>query len=105
PERPGALEALELLVRHGVVATIGHTDGTYEQTRAAVAAGATVGTHLFNGMRAIHHREPGPVVALLAAPTVICELVADGVHLHEGTLAFATSTAGPERCALVTDAM
>ena len=38
------------------------------QTRAAVAAGASVGTHLFNGMRPVHHREPGPVVALLDAP-------------------------------------
>ncbi|MDG4794263.1 N-acetylglucosamine-6-phosphate deacetylase [Micromonospora sp. WMMD1082] len=105
PERPGALEAVELLTRHGVVAAVGHTDGTYEQTRAAVSAGASVGTHLFNGMRPVHHREPGPVVALLSTPNVICELVADGVHLHEGTLTFATATAGPERCALVTDSM
>ncbi|GIJ75647.1 N-acetylglucosamine-6-phosphate deacetylase [Micromonospora phaseoli] len=105
PERAGALEAIELLTRHGVVVAVGHTDATYEQTRAALSAGASVGTHLFNGMRPVHHREPGPVVALLSAPGVVCELVADGVHLHEGTLTFATSTAGPERCALITDAM
>ncbi|SCL20766.1 N-acetylglucosamine 6-phosphate deacetylase [Micromonospora nigra] len=105
PERDGALDAVRLLTAAGVVVAVGHTDATYEQTRAAVAAGASVGTHLFNGMRPVHHREPGPVVALLGAPNVICELVADGVHLHDGTLAFATSTAGPERCALVTDAM
>ena len=105
PERAGALEAVRLLTEHGVVAAVGHTDATYEQTVAAVAAGASVGTHLFNGMRPVHHREPGPVVALLTAPNVVCELVADGVHLHEGTLTFATATAGPERCALITDAM
>ncbi|MFU8853286.1 N-acetylglucosamine-6-phosphate deacetylase [Micromonospora sp. SL1-18] len=105
PERDGALEAVELLVSRGVVAAVGHTDATWEQTRAAVAAGATVGTHLFNGMRPVHHREPGPVVALLDAPNVVCELVADGVHLHDGMLAFAASTAGPERAALITDAM
>ncbi|PZG17099.1 N-acetylglucosamine-6-phosphate deacetylase [Micromonospora craterilacus] len=105
PERAGALEAIGLLTGHGVVAAVGHTDATYEQTCAAVSAGASVGTHLFNGMRAVHHREPGPVVALLTAPNVVCELVADGVHLHEGTLTFAASTAGPERCALITDAM
>ena len=105
PERDGALEAIELLAAHGVVAAVGHTDATYEQTRAAVAAGATVGTHLFNGMRPVHHREPGPIVALLDAPNVVCELVADGVHLHDGMLAFATSTAGPDRAALITDAM
>jgi N-acetylglucosamine-6-phosphate deacetylase len=105
PERPGALDAIGLLAQAGIVAAVGHTDATYEQTRAAVAAGATVGTHLFNGMRPPHHREPGPVVALLAAPGVVCELIADGVHLHDGMLAFVASAAGPDRAALVTDAM
>ncbi|MCG5448351.1 N-acetylglucosamine-6-phosphate deacetylase [Micromonospora hortensis] len=105
PERDGALEAIKLLAAQRVVAAVGHTDATYEQTRAAVAAGASVGTHLFNGMRPVHHREPGPVVALLDAPTVICELVADGIHLHDGMLTFATATAGPDRAALITDAM
>ncbi|MEV4197272.1 N-acetylglucosamine-6-phosphate deacetylase [Micromonospora globbae] len=105
PERDGALEAVKLLTAHRVVAAVGHTDATYDETRAAVAAGASVATHLFNGMRPVHHREPGPVVALLEAPNVICELVADGVHLHDGMLTFATSVAGPERAALVTDAM
>ncbi|QLQ38207.1 N-acetylglucosamine-6-phosphate deacetylase [Micromonospora robiginosa] len=105
PERAGATEAIELLVANGVVAAIGHTDATWAQTRAAVAAGASVGTHLFNGMRPLHHREPGPVVALLEAPSVVCELVADGVHLHDGMLGFAASVAGPERAALITDAM
>ncbi|MEH0824693.1 MULTISPECIES: N-acetylglucosamine-6-phosphate deacetylase [unclassified Micromonospora] len=105
PERAGALDAIKLLTSHGVVAAVGHTDATYDETRAAVGAGASVATHLFNGMRPLHHREPGPIVALLDAPNVVCELVADGVHLHDGMLTFATSTAGPERAALITDAM
>lgn len=105
PERPGALAAIDLLTSHAVVAAIGHTDATYEQTQAAILAGASVATHLFNGMRPPHHREPGPVFALLTAANVTCELVADGVHLHDGTLAFATSVAGPDRSALITDAM
>jgi N-acetylglucosamine-6-phosphate deacetylase len=105
PERPGATEAVELLVRQGVVAALGHTDASYEQTLAAVAAGATVGTHVFNGMRPPHHRAPGPVFALLGAPSVTCEFVADGIHLHDGTLAFATGVTGPRRAALITDAM
>jgi N-acetylglucosamine-6-phosphate deacetylase len=105
PERPGALDAIKLLVSHGVVAAIGHTDATYDETLAAVAAGATVGTHVFNGMRPPHHREPGPVFALLGAPGVVCELVADGIHLHDGTLAFAATVTGPDRAALITDAM
>ncbi|GAB4103724.1 N-acetylglucosamine-6-phosphate deacetylase [Micromonospora taraxaci] len=105
PERDGALEAIRLLASQRVVAAVGHTDATYEQTQAAVAAGASVGTHLFNGMRPVHHREPGPVVALLDAPTVICELIADGVHLHDGMLTYVAATAGPDRAALITDAM
>ncbi|MEN3307353.1 MAG: N-acetylglucosamine-6-phosphate deacetylase [Micromonosporaceae bacterium] len=105
PERPGALEAIELLVRNGIVAALGHTDATYEQTLAGIAAGATVGTHVFNGMRPPHHRHPGPVFALLGTSTVVCEFVADGHHLHDGTLAFATAVTGPGRAALVTDAI
>ncbi|HEX6684326.1 MAG TPA: N-acetylglucosamine-6-phosphate deacetylase [Candidatus Limnocylindrales bacterium] len=105
PERTGALEALAMLGEHGIVGAIGHTDGTFEQVRAGVAAGATVATHLFNGMRPMQHREPGPIVALLGSSTVVCELIADGVHLHDGVLEFAARAAGPQRAALITDAM
>lgn len=105
PELPGAIEAIRLLTGAGVVAAVGHTDATYEQTLAAVAAGATVGTHLFNGMRPPHHRDPGPVFALLGAESVVCELVADGVHLHDGALAFAARATGLGRAALITDAI
>jgi N-acetylglucosamine-6-phosphate deacetylase len=105
PERDGALAAIRWLADRGVVPAIGHTDASYEQTRAAIAAGATVATHLYNGMRPVHHREPGPVVALLEDERVVCELVADGTHLHDGMLRFTARVAGPDRTALVTDAM
>jgi len=105
PELPGALAAIRLLVGHGVRAAVGHTDATYEQTRAAVTAGATVATHLCNGMPPPHHRAPGPVAALLAAEQVVCELIPDGVHLHPGMLRLAVAAAGPDRIALVTDAI
>jgi len=105
PELPGAIEAIEWLAGQGVVVAIGHTDATYQQTLAGVAAGASVGTHVFNGMRPPHHREPGPVFALLSAAGVVCEFIADGVHLHDGTLRFATGVTGPGRATLITDAM
>lgn len=105
PERAGATAAIRLLAERGIVAAIGHTDASYEQTLAAVAAGASVATHLFNGMRPVHHRDPGPIVALLSAPGVVCELIADGTHLHDGALTFAARTAGAGRTALVTDAI
>jgi N-acetylglucosamine-6-phosphate deacetylase len=105
PELPRALDAIALLRRAGVIAAVGHTDASYEQTLAAVAAGARVGTHVCNGMRPVHHREPGPVVALLDSPTVVCEQIPDGVHLHDGMLRHAIRTASPDRIALITDAI
>lgn len=105
PEVPGALETISLAAQRGVIAAIGHTDATYDQTRAGIAAGATVGTHVCNGMRPVHHREPGPIIALLDADGVVCEQIADGVHLHDGMLRHSVRAAGPERIALITDAM
>lgn len=105
PERQGALGFVAELVADGVVAAIGHTDAGYDRTRAAIDAGATVGTHLFNAMRPIHHREPGPVVALMEDPRVTVELIADGVHLHPALYADVSRTVGADRVALVTDAM
>ena len=77
-----ALAAIERIVDAGAVAAVGHTEATYAQARAAIDAGATVATHLFNAMRPIHHREPGPVLALMEDPRVTVELITDGVHLH-----------------------
>ena len=105
PELPNAMDAVRRLVRDGVVVAIGHTDATYAQTRAAIDAGATVGTHLFNAMPPLHHREPGPVPALLEDHRVTVELICDGVHLHAAAVRLAISSAGAHRIALVTDAM
>jgi N-acetylglucosamine-6-phosphate deacetylase len=103
PELPGALAAVGQLVDAGVVVGIGHTDATYDIARRALDAGASVGTHLFNAMRGLSHREPGPVGALLDSDADV-ELIADGVHLHPSVLRTALR-AKPGRSALVTDAM
>lgn len=105
PELPGGLDAVRLLVDAGVVAAIGHTDAGYDTTRAAIDAGARAATHVFNGMAPIHHRHPGPVVALLEDRRVTVELINDGVHLHPATLRSVVACVGPERAALVTDAI
>lgn len=105
PELPGATATIRHLVDAGIIVALGHTDADYDQTRAAIDAGATVGTHLFNAMRALHHRDPGPVPALLADPRVTVELIADGVHLHPAVIEHVVASAGPDRVALVTDAM
>ncbi len=105
PERRGALDAIRAVVDAGAVAAVGHTDATYDVVRGAVDAGATVGTHLFNAMRPVHHREPGPAVALLDDPRVTVELILDGHHVHRALYATVTRAAGPGRVALITDAM
>jgi N-acetylglucosamine-6-phosphate deacetylase len=105
PELPGAAEVIRAAVRAGVTVAVGHTDATAEVTSAAVDTGATHATHLFNGMRPWHHREPGAAGALLDREEVTCEVVADGVHLHDMTIRLAARAAGPGRLVLVTDAM
>ena len=104
PELPGALDVVRVLRAHDVVVAVGHTAASYEETLAAVAAGATVGTHLFNAMAPLHHRAPGPALALLEEPSVVVELVVDGVHLHPA-VARSVLEAAPGRVALVTDAI
>ncbi|MCA5893820.1 amidohydrolase family protein [Isoptericola sp. NEAU-Y5] len=119
----GADGAATALVGAGVVPSLGHTDATTEQAEAliaqvtadlaaAAAAGAPArrmtATHLFNGMRPLHHRAPGPVAACLAAAArgdVAVELVADDVHLDPATVRTVIETVGADNVLLVTDAM
>ena len=105
PERAGGLDAIRQVVDAGAVAAVGHTDATYEIACEAIAAGARVATHLFNAMRPIHHREPGPIVALLEDSRVNTELVLDRLHLHPAIYRQVVSAVDPQRVVLVTDAM
>ncbi len=105
PERTGALEMIRELRRRGIVAAIGHTDCTWEQALAAMDAGATHVTHCFNTMRSIHHREPGPIPALLTDPRVSIELVLDGHHIHPAVVDMAVRLKGTSRTCVVTDNM
>ncbi|MEU6666556.1 N-acetylglucosamine-6-phosphate deacetylase [Streptomyces sp. NPDC046727] len=104
-ELPGGIDSVRLLAEHGVIAAIGHTDASYEQTVEAIDAGATVATHLFNAMPALGHRAPGPIAALLEDERVTVELINDGTHLHPAALELAFHHAGADRVAFITDAM
>jgi N-acetylglucosamine-6-phosphate deacetylase len=104
PELPGAIELVRQIVDAGVVAAIGHSDATYDEARRAIEAGARVATHLWNGMRPLHHREPGIAGAALEHGEVVCELVADGRHVHPAVIGLAFAAA-PGRMALITDAI
>jgi N-acetylglucosamine-6-phosphate deacetylase len=105
PELPGAVAVIEAATRSGVTVAVGHTDATADVTMAAIEAGATHATHLFNGMRPLHQREPGAAGALLDRSEVTCELIADGVHIHDIVVRLAARLAGPGRLVLVSDAM
>ncbi|AEI12956.1 N-acetylglucosamine-6-phosphate deacetylase [Cellulomonas gilvus] len=121
PEVDGAHDVLEALVEAGALPSIGHTDASAEQVDAAAdrtfdllaASDAArserpTATHLFNGMRPVHHRDPGPVTACLAAAArgeLVVELVADGTHLAAGTVRAVFDLLGADSIALVTDAM
>jgi N-acetylglucosamine-6-phosphate deacetylase len=105
PELPGALRVITALVAAGVVAAVGHTDASYAEAVAGFRAGARVATHLFNGMRPLHHRDPGPVAAALEHPGVVCELINDGIHVAPAIIRLVAAAAGADRAALITDAI
>ncbi|WP_329090068.1 MULTISPECIES: N-acetylglucosamine-6-phosphate deacetylase [unclassified Streptosporangium] len=104
-ELPGALDTVREAVANGVIAALGHSDATYEQTISGIEAGGSVATHLYNAMPPLHHRDPGPIAALLQDERVTVELINDGVHLHPAMTRLAFEVAGPGRTALITDAM
>ncbi|OQP05987.1 N-acetylglucosamine-6-phosphate deacetylase [Geobacillus sp. 46C-IIa] len=105
PERDGGLDLVAYLKKTGVVASIGHSDAIYDEVKAAVAAGVTHATHLFNGMRGIHHREPGVAGAVLMHDEVVCELIADGLHVAPPMVRFTYRNKGSDGLILITDAM
>lgn len=104
PERPGGLDAVRRVAGAGALAAVGHTDAGYAPVRDAIEAGARVGTHLFNAMAPLHHREPGPAAALLGDPRVTVELITDGLHVHPALCELVLAAAGPRRVAAVSDA-
>ncbi|MBM3457327.1 MAG: N-acetylglucosamine-6-phosphate deacetylase [Armatimonadetes bacterium] len=104
PEISGGMELIELLVQRGIVASLGHSDATWEQAVEAIQRGATHATHLFNAMPPIHHRAPGLITACLNSPEVIAEIIPDGVHLHPEIVRMAIGTKQTRSIALITDA-
>ncbi|WP_235825132.1 N-acetylglucosamine-6-phosphate deacetylase [Agromyces badenianii] len=104
PEHDGAMQAIARFAEADVKVAVGHTGADFETALAAFDAGATILTHAFNGMRGIHHRAPGPVVAAMRADQVTLEIINDGVHVHPDVVRLAFAGA-PGRVALVTDAM
>ncbi|MGC8781163.1 MAG: N-acetylglucosamine-6-phosphate deacetylase, partial [Anaerolineae bacterium] len=105
PELPGGLEVIRRLAGQGVIVSAGHSLATYAQAEEAFAAGLRYGTHLFNAMPPLLHREPGLAGALLAAPDAVVGLIADGIHVHRGLIRVIWAAKGRTGLNLVSDAM
>ncbi len=105
PELPHALELIEHVTAAGVRVTMGHSTATSAETLAAIAAGATSSTHLFNAMRPLDHREPGIVGTILDREDVYAEAICDGVHVHPAIIRLWLKMKGEEHAILVTDGM
>jgi N-acetylglucosamine-6-phosphate deacetylase len=104
PERPGALAAIAAFRARGVLVSLGHTTASPEVIDAAVTRGASLCTHLFNGMSPFHHREPGPAGAVLVNDGLTACLIPDGVHLDPRTVNLVLRAKGAARTLAVTDA-
>ncbi|MFV3128228.1 N-acetylglucosamine-6-phosphate deacetylase [Niveispirillum sp. KHB5.9] len=97
--------AVSRLVKAGLIIAGGHSAATYAQTMAALDAGMSGFTHLFNAMPPLANREPGIAGAALSARDAICGIIVDGVHVHPAMLSLALAAKGPGGLMLVTDAM
>jgi N-acetylglucosamine-6-phosphate deacetylase len=103
PETPGALGLIEYATKSGTRVSLGHSDATAAQTRAAIAAGATSATHTFNAMRRLDHREPGIAGVVLDAESLYAELICDGIHVAPEFVRLWLRAKGEDRAILMTD--
>jgi len=105
PEVEGGLGFVRRIVQHGIVASIGHSNATYDEALRAVDAGVGHACHAYNAMREFHHREPGVVGAVLSCDELTAELIADGIHVHPAAMKILVKCKGTDRIILVTDAV
>jgi len=102
PELPGAAEFVEKAKQLCTV-SIAHTDADYDHAKAAIDAGVTHLTHLYNAMPGIHHRKPGVIPAAVENQKVRAEIICDGLHIHPASVRLAFSMFGGERMIIVSD--
>jgi N-acetylglucosamine-6-phosphate deacetylase len=104
PEIPGALDLIRYALTNGIIAAIGHTDANFEQTQAAIQAGARHSVHFYNAMRPFSHRDPGVIGAILTEPDVTAEVIADGIHVAGPAIQVLLGTKGFDTVLLASDA-
>jgi N-acetylglucosamine-6-phosphate deacetylase len=105
PELEGSDKLISYGIKNGVQFSVGHSSASYDQVIRAADLGLSQATHTFNGMPALHHREPGPVGAVLTDPRIYAQIIADGVHLHPAIIRLIIHAKGMEKTILITDAI
>ena len=105
PERDGSEAYIAALDAEGVVTSIGHSDATYEEALAAVNAGATCFVHTYNGMRGLHHREPGTLGCAMSTPETYAEVICDGKHVQPAAIKALVRAKGWQHSVLITDCL
>lgn len=105
PEISGAIPAIKFMRDKGIYVSLGHSDATYEDTIKAIMAGATLVTHMFNGMRPFHHREPGIMGAGIVEDSLNCQIIADGIHTHFSAIKLVYKAKGYRNMVLISDSM
>ncbi|MFD2611922.1 N-acetylglucosamine-6-phosphate deacetylase [Paenibacillus gansuensis] len=105
PELPGGMEMVSFLADRDIIVSIAHSDATYEEAKQAFQCGASHVTHCFNGMRPIHHRDPGLVVAAFEEEHVSVQAIVDDVHLHPAIVRLMYREKGAGSMVLITDAL
>jgi N-acetylglucosamine-6-phosphate deacetylase len=103
PEIPGNDALIQTFRQHGVIASFGHSLASYEETKSAFGKGMNHVTHIFNAMPALHHRQPGPLLAIFQEKKLPVQLICDGVHVHPEMVRFLVDQIGTERIICITD--
>jgi N-acetylglucosamine-6-phosphate deacetylase len=105
PELPGAVETIRYARTQGVHSSLGHSNATYQEAQSGISAGADHATHTFNAMRALDHRDPGILGAVLENNELTADIIADGIHVHPSVLRLFLRAKGADRAILITDAI
>lgn len=103
PEIRDGLKLIKLLKKYGIIPALGHSNATYEETKLGFDAGVNHVTHIFNAMPPLHHRKPGPLLAILESDRVSAQIISDGVHLNPAIVRYLYNGLGKDRCVCITD--
>jgi len=105
PEKEGALEIISYLKNNDIAVSMAHSNASFDEAMKGINSGATIATHLYNGMRSFSHREPGIIGASLTDDRIFCEIIYDRIHLHDAAAEIALKMKTKERLILVSDSM